>query len=394
MLAVVLALLVVVGMPAASSATSSARSNDPRAEREKVRAQKAGVAADVDALRATEAEVAAALAAITENVRGQQAAYADAQRLAVEAQDRAAAAAAAVLVKEAEISELRLAIAEFSVQAYVNPPTEEMLDNFREGSANEATVKKSLMSFRSGRDGDILDRLKSAEADLVADRDKADAARVDAQSRVATVESQLTALQAAQSQQQQFADDVDSRLDARLHEAEELAATDAALSAEILKQEEAVAAQMRAMQKASSSRNSGGGGGGSTPVAIPSAPGLTTVGGIQVNSSIASNLQGLLAAASADGITLTGTGYRPPTRQIELRRQNCGSSDYAIYQMSPSGCSPMTARPGTSNHERGLAIDFNFGNGSAEHRWMQANAGRYGWLPLAGEHWHWSVGGG
>ena len=41
-----------------------------------------------------------------------------------------------------------------------------------------------------------------------------------------------------------------------------------------------------------------------------------------------------------------------------VRRANCGSSNYAIYQMPASACSPPTARPGTSMHEQGLAIDF------------------------------------
>ena len=50
--------------------------------------------------------------------------------------------------------------------------------------------------------------------------------------------------------------------------------------------------------------------------------------------------------------------YRDPQRQIELRQQNCGSSHYAIYEAPSSACSPPTARPGSSNHERGLAVDF------------------------------------
>ena len=62
--------------------------------------------------------------------------------------------------------------------------------------------------------------------------------------------------------------------------------------------------------------------------------------------------------------------------------------------MSPSACSPPTARPGQSMHEVGLAIDFsNCGSGSTCFRWLRANAGGYGFINLPSEPWHWSVNG-
>lgn len=411
---------------------ASAQAGDPRAEREKVRAQKAAVASDVDALQADEAEVRAALGAINDNVRGQQAAYVDAQRSATEAQDHATEAAAAAAAKEDEIATLRTGIAEFAVNAYVNPPTEEFLDSFREDSAGEAVRKKSLLSYRSGHDSDLLDELRAAEAELKAIRAEADDAQAEAEVRLGAVSSQLTQLQSAQAQQQQFVSQVESRLDAKLSEAAGLAATDSALSSEIAKQEAAIAAQLRAVPKppvnvaissggggnsvgsngggsnsgggggndgdGGGGGNSGGGGGGGGPItSVPGPPGLTTVGGITVNSRIAGNLSSLLSAASAAGISLGGSGYRDSSGQIALRRQNCGTSDYAIYQMPSSQCSPETARPGLSKHEQGLAVDFTSGggtlrSGSAAHQWMQANAGSFGWVPLAGEPWHWSAG--
>jgi len=61
------------------------------------------------------------------------------------------------------------------------------------------------------------------------------------------------------------------------------------------------------------------------------------------------------------------------------------------------------AAPGTSNHGLGIAIDFASGinvDGSPQHLWMTANAGRFGWVnpawainwnPADGQHepWHW-----
>ena len=123
-----------------------------------------------------------------------------------------------------------------------------------------------------------------------------------------------------------------------------------------------------------------------------------TVGGIRVHQSIAGNLQALLSAASAAGINFGGGGYRDPAGQIAVRRNNCGSSNYAIYQAPASSCSPPTARPGQSMHERGLAIDFTQGGstltrGSSGFAWLRANAGSYGFRNLPSEPWHWSTNG-
>jgi probable HAF family extracellular repeat protein len=126
---------------------------------------------------------------------------------------------------------------------------------------------------------------------------------------------------------------------------------------------------------------------------------LATVRGITVNAAIAGQVEALLAAAEADGFTFTGGGHRSPERQIELRRQNCGTSYYAVYEMPSSQCSPPTARPGRSLHERGLAIDFNCRGSLVDSRsdpcfqWLAANAARFGLFNLPSEPWHWSVNG-
>ena len=55
---------------------------------------------------------------------------------------------------------------------------------------------------------------------------------------------------------------------------------------------------------------------------------------------------------------------------------------------------PPTAQPGTSMHERGLAIDFdNCSRGTAAYGWLSGHAGQYGFHNLPSESWHWSVNG-
>lgn len=143
---------------------------------------------------------------------------------------------------------------------------------------------------------------------------------------------------------------------------------------------------------------------GSGAPAQPSAPttgtpDIVSVRGIKVAREIASNLDSLLAAAEADGIRLGGGGYRSRDEQIALRKAHCGTTEYDIYKKPSSQCSPPTAPPGSSMHERGLAIDFTYnGDGIKSHdnpgyRWLAANAARFGLKNLASEPWHWSVNG-
>jgi hypothetical protein len=122
--------------------------------------------------------------------------------------------------------------------------------------------------------------------------------------------------------------------------------------------------------------------------------------GVRVHSCLVDRVRGLQNAAAADGIVFAGGGYRSTAQQIELRRAHCGTSNYAIYDMPASQCHPPTARPGTSLHERGLAIDFT-ANGasisshsSAGFVWLSSHAAYYGLYNLPSEPWHWSTTGG
>ena len=150
------------------------------------------------------------------------------------------------------------------------------------------------------------------------------------------------------------------------------------------------------------------GGAGATP-GLPDASGLptgpvgitqiTNVQGIQVNNAVAKNVDAMLTAMKAAGLSPGGGGYRDPAGQLSVRRSNCGSSHYAIYEMPASSCSPPTARPGTSMHQRGLAIDFTcngggtIGSGIACFNWLRIHAAEYGYKNLPSEPWHWSTNG-
>jgi len=110
-----------------------------------------------------------------------------------------------------------------------------------------------------------------------------------------------------------------------------------------------------------------------------------------VSSLISQKALDIILAAKNSGINLTGAGFRTYTEQQETYANNCNSAGV---------CNPETAVPGTSQHERGLAIDFtgsggnSIGASDAEYIWLTNNAKNYGFYNLPGETWHWSMNGG
>ena len=122
----------------------------------------------------------------------------------------------------------------------------------------------------------------------------------------------------------------------------------------------------------------------------------TTTRSIVVAESIVNSTRQLLAAAKADGVKLCGGGYRDAASQIAVRKANCGPTAYDIYEKPASQCTPPTAKPGTSQHEKGLAIDFEAcqTRTTACFRWLAKHAATYGFKNLPSEPWHWSTTGG
>jgi LPXTG-site transpeptidase (sortase) family protein len=124
---------------------------------------------------------------------------------------------------------------------------------------------------------------------------------------------------------------------------------------------------------------------------------LVPVNGIEVSSAIAARLTSLLDAAKADGFAgITGEGFRSSAAQISLRRSHCGTTDYDIYVKPSSQCKPPTARPGTSDHERGVAVDLGqkgriLTADDPFALWLSTHAPAYGFTGLVDEPWHWAV---
>jgi len=390
--------LLVAGLVSVPAIGAAKTGDNPSAEREAVRAKKAEVASQVDALKATDAEVEAALDALQANVAGQEALLAEANRAAEEAEAAFAAAAAAVDAKKAEIAKLREDIREFAVQAFVHPPSDDAMAALDTADPSEAAQKRALLEMQNTNDADLVDRLSAAEEDLEVERQLAEEASKRAEEKRAAASGRLAELEAARDQQAAYAAEVEARLDRALSEVASLEAVDAELSQKIAAQQAELARKAAAAAAARPRVSSGGGGSGSSRVTFNGE--LSTVscpagGSITVASSIAGSLQSMLNAAYSDGLGLCGGGYRSSEGQIQTREANCGSSYYDIYEKPASQCSPPTARPGTSMHEQGLAIDFSncSSRSTACYQWLSGNASSYGFHNLPSEPWHWSTNG-
>ncbi len=411
-------------LPLSTSPASAVRSQDGSSlselqrKRDEVRRQKAAQASEVNALEASDAEVSAALSALSANVSAQQDRVEEAERAVAQATAEQEAAEAEQAKKQAELDEITEEMKQSAVEAYVSAGSGTSYATLGSDDINDAVNKRTLLSMRASKDIDLAERYRSVQEDLEIQRATAAAAAERARTNQVAVEDRLQELNSAYAEQQAFAAQVEQRLDAALAEADSLASLDAGLSKNISSKQAEIAKALAAQQAAAQargisnstggggSRNSGGGGsgggggggGGGVPPNITGSGEIVSVGGIRVHRSIAGNLQRLLSAASAAGINFGGGGYRDPAGQIAVRRNNCGSSNYAIYEMPASQCSPPTARPGTSMHERGLAIDFTQGGstltrGSSGFAWLRANAASFGFFNLPSEPWHWSTNG-
>lgn len=424
-LAVLAAVVAAVLLPHPSGAET-----DAERERERVRQERANSAANVNALEADQAEVEAALDDLNAQVTAEEEALASAQRQVEEAEADQQRAEDGISETEARLADLEDQLRDQMVEAYTSSDGEgvSILDA---ANATDLVKRRAILAGRAADDEDLVDQVRSVQAELRAQRRAAVAAGERAEAQRQEVERRLESVEAARDQQTAFADQVQERIDAEIAEGIRLAAEEAAWSEQILREaaekqarlariadqqrqrEEAARRQQQQAEQAQQAQQAPAGptyddgGREAEPVAPPSGGGVTPVGGggggvsvcnasgITVNCQIASNVSAMVNAAAAAGVSLSGGGYRDPQQQINLRRQNCGSSNYAIYEMPSSQCRPPTARPGSSQHELGLAIDFAncSSRGTACFRWLAGNASRFGLYNLPVEPWHWSVNG-
>ncbi len=382
-----------VALVAITGVTNLASAETPselRQQRKQVQEDAAELAAEVDAITGDVDQITEALDTLQASVDAQQAAVDASKRAVVQSETIQAQAEQAIADLESTEQRARDNLRAAAIQSYVafqGPGDLEALGADPWGAAREET----LVEFGTGTGFEELDMLRSIGAELEIQRQIADDAALEAASKRDDVEHRLDSLAIALERQEEMLIEVNTRLESRLSEVASLAALDASMAEEIRVEEQRIA-------DAIASRRPPSGGGVTLPAGTDIT--VTTVRGIVVNELIADDLEGLLAAMAAEGFTLGGGGYRSIESQIRLRKAHCGTSDYAIWEMSASRCRPPTARPGLSQHELGLAIDFTYNGRVLRTRSSEVFAALsriapgFGFYNLPSEPWHWSTSGG
>ena len=373
-----------------AAVVDAATPDELREERREVQAQAAELASEVDAATADVAELEDALAAAQANVDAQQAAVEAANRAVLDADAAEVAALEAIVDLERQEEQARINLRNAAIDSYVSFQGFDDLDVLG-GDPWEASRAETLAEIGTGTGLEGLDNLRAIGAALDFQRRLAEQAALEAEITREEMRVRLAELETALAIEDQLLLEAVERQERRLGEAAALEALESELSEQIRVEEQRIA-------DAIASRIPPGRGGVTVPP--DSDIELATVGGITVNVLVEDQVRGILAAMSARGFNLGGGGYRSIESQIRLRRANCGTSDYAIWKMPASQCRPPTARPGLSQHEVGLAIDFTL-NGrvlrsrnSDVFRALAEVAPQFGFYNLPSEPWHWSTTGG
>ena len=336
----------------------------------------------------------------------------DAQQTALDEAERAVADATATL-REAEdkIAELETRLVttqeglrEAVIESYVSFQAPTGTLSVLGADPWENAHQEALAGFATGSRIDDIDELRRLGEELELWRMLATDAAEAAETHRQVASRILADLHVARDGEAELSVAAEERVERRLYEVQAIKELDAEYAAEIEAAERRIAETLARKRAEEEARRRAEEKARQQALAESLTPAdadftLVSVRGITVNSEIAAGTEGLFAAMEAEGFDLHGWGYRSHREQINLRRSHCGSSDYAIWQMPSSRCRPPTARPGRSNHEKGLAIDLtNSGRlitsrNSSVFQALRRIAPRFGFQNLPSEPWHWSVDG-
>jgi septal ring factor EnvC (AmiA/AmiB activator) len=219
-----------------------------RARRQQIAQEQAQIAANLQPLTATDAQINAAVQATAANVASQQAKVNDAQRAADEAQANADKLAAQQAAMQQQVDGLKQQVRDRAVAAYINPQgdadTQTML--LQTDDLNEAERKRELVESVTGSQVDATDQLRSAEQALDQTRANFAAAADDARARKADLDADLTDMKAAYDQQAKVKSLVDQRIAGYQKESSTLQAEDENLQKTIADAEARYQAQQQA----------------------------------------------------------------------------------------------------------------------------------------------------
>src|SRR5438105_749802 len=226
LVALVVALVLGLAAPARADSASTARRRQAA-----VRAKRAHIAAQLDAARASDRQLAAAVRELDSNIGTQQAAAAAATQASQAANAAVAAGTARLDDTRRRRDSLRRTVKQRALLAYVSPGETVLSEVLSSRDITEATRKRALLDQVVGGEHELLDRLRVSEEDLADEQRQLSAAQAKAAARRRQATARLVALRAARADHFRLRSALQDRIREYMAEAEAVAKDEAALQA-------------------------------------------------------------------------------------------------------------------------------------------------------------------
>ncbi|MGI8982993.1 MAG: murein hydrolase activator EnvC family protein [Acidimicrobiales bacterium] len=214
-------------------ALATPASADPTPEEKRAAAQtkKAEAAAQLDTLKANDAELEAAVRALDAGVAVQAASTDSANQALRAAEQSLGTAQARLAATETRMADLRTKVSEAAVRAYVHPGGDTLLEIVRSKDLGEASRRQALLAHVVSSDRDVVDQMRAARQDEQMEKENlATAAAVAAERREAAAEK-LAGLEQARTEQVKLKSALDARIAQVTSEVAALSREEATLSA-------------------------------------------------------------------------------------------------------------------------------------------------------------------
>ena len=233
---------------------------DPSTEdkRAATQAKKAEAAAQLDTLKASDAELESAVKALDAGVQAQAATTTAAHQALKAAEVDLGSAQTRLAHTEARMAELRVRASEAAVRAYVHPGGDTLLEIVRAKDLGEASRRQALLSHVVESDRDIVDQMRAVRQDEQAEKENLSRARELAADRRKAAAEKLTTLERTRNDQVRLKGALDARILAVTAEIDALAREEATLSALIRSRQLPVESTDSAPAERSGGNNSGG----------------------------------------------------------------------------------------------------------------------------------------
>ena len=234
---------VVISVLPAEAATSS-----ERRRRDEARRRKAEAAAKVNALKASDAELERAVAALDSQLRADSAKAAAARQAVAAAEAQVASIEAALARTIEQTTRLETAVRERAVAAYMRPQQSNLEVVLDSASLADAGRRQQMLTQVANTNRDAIDELRAVREDAEIQQEEAEAARQRAADRRKAADRQVQAVSAARAEKVRAEKALEGRIAAFQAEVDGLSREEAALTS-LIQQREA-AARERASRSA------------------------------------------------------------------------------------------------------------------------------------------------